>query len=113
MSAVFAPAFQPGKDGIQVLERWLVRRAWSRVEVAEQRIIQVVILHLLHAAAREIEIAEGDGPNRTRGLAGSLDLAVHKRPALRSVPACHDLRFADTLHAIGGFLHHAAAADRG
>src|SRR6185437_3482417 len=64
---------------------------------------------LLHAAAAFVHIAETDRLRRARLLASGLNRSIHDRgPAhFRG-----NLRAANSLHAIGALLHHAAAADR-
>src|ERR1019366_2278389 len=62
-----------------------------------------------NAAVLIVDVAENDGLRRARGLAGGLDFAVaHRAVLLLRV----DLGRVDTLHAIGAFFHHAAAAHR-
>src|ERR1044072_2518663 len=94
---------------VRVFQLRLVSRAWSRVEIIEQRVISFVGFHSRHAAVRIVDVAENDHVRRTGGLACGSDLAVAHFSVLE---LCLDLRVLNALHAVRAFLHHAAAAHR-
>src|SRR5438876_12055018 len=49
-----------GQGGVRVLQAPQVRCAWPGVEVGEQAVVQVVILHRLDLAAALVQVAEDD-----------------------------------------------------
>src|SRR5262249_39937918 len=94
---------------IHVPHRRQIRRPRPGVELADERVVALFGFELRDAAARIVEVAEHDRVSRARLLTRRLDLAV-------GYPAVPLLRFdlcgVDALHAVGAFLHHAAAANR-
>src|SRR5438132_9914274 len=82
-----------------------IRRAWPRIQLAEQRVVARLRLELRDAAVRIVLIAEHNRVCRADLLAGGLDFAVADPPILFFRL---DLRFVDALHAVRALLHHAA-----
>src|SRR3954462_3075455 len=85
-----------------------VGRSRPRVQIFEQPVIALELLHLRDARFRIVEIAEDDRVGRAgRGAGGDhftvLDAAV--------LALGVDARVVDALDAVGALLHHAAAAD--
>src|SRR5262249_46201778 len=68
-----------------------------------------LVLQPRHAAVPVGQVAEDDGPGGARRPAGREHLAVAHRSVFPPGP---DLLWANALHAVGAFFHHAAAADR-
>src|SRR5262245_28997206 len=89
---------------VHVANRTQVGRAWTRVQLAEQRVVPRLGLQPGDAARRIVQIAEDDRVGGTDLLTRRLDLAVADRTIFFFGV---DLRLVDALHAVGALLHHA------
>src|SRR5579885_3810019 len=94
---------------VGIADQRLVARPWPRVERVEHDVVERARLALRHRARRIILVSENDGLGRAGLLTGGHRLAVAQRAVL-AVGVDHGGTRA--LHAVGAFLHHAAAPHR-